>query len=150
MSDLNERLAQEAAELINGGEWRDGKWYSDGHRDAWRRALKPAASRIEKLEAALQRSNEHVEEYERKFYLSTDRIEQLETQIYESIPKWKANNMQDRIEKLEAALRQIKELHHGPEDEDVSVIDSIFMRDDRTYKIVCDTLEELGAPQKRV
>ena len=43
MTDLNERLAQEAAELINGGEWRDGKWYSDGQRDAWRRALKPAA-----------------------------------------------------------------------------------------------------------
>lgn len=55
MSDLNERLAQEAAELINGGEWRDGKWYSDGHRDAWRKALKPAADRIEKLEAALQK-----------------------------------------------------------------------------------------------
>ena len=54
MTDLNEKLAQEAAELINGGEWRDGKWYSDGHRDAWLRALKPAASRIEKLEAALQ------------------------------------------------------------------------------------------------
>lgn len=53
MSDLNEKLAQEAAELINGGEWRDGKWYSDGHREAWRRALKPAADRIEKLEAAL-------------------------------------------------------------------------------------------------
>jgi hypothetical protein len=51
MSDLNEKLAQEAAELINGGEWRDGKWYSDGQRDAWRRALKPAANRIEKLEA---------------------------------------------------------------------------------------------------
>ena len=50
MSDLNEKLAQEAAELINGGEWRDGKWYSEGHRDAWRRALKPAADRIEKLE----------------------------------------------------------------------------------------------------
>ena len=54
MSDLNETLAQEAAELINGGEWRDGKWYSDGHRDTWRRALKPASDRIEKLEAALQ------------------------------------------------------------------------------------------------
>ena len=54
MSDLNEKLAQEAAELINGGEWRDGKWYSDGQRDAWRRALKPAADRIEKLEAALR------------------------------------------------------------------------------------------------
>ena len=55
MSDLNEKLAQEAAELINGGEWRDGKWYSDGQRDAWRMALKPAADRIEKLEAALRR-----------------------------------------------------------------------------------------------
>ena len=54
MTDLNEKLAQEAAELINGGEWRDGKWYSDGQRDAWLRALKPAASRIEKLEAALR------------------------------------------------------------------------------------------------
>jgi hypothetical protein len=54
MTDLNEKLAQEAAELINGGEWRDGKWYSDGQRDAWRRALQPAADRIEKLEAALR------------------------------------------------------------------------------------------------
>lgn len=54
MSDLNEKLAQEAAELINGGEWRDGKWYSEGHRDAWRRALKPAADRIEKLKTALR------------------------------------------------------------------------------------------------
>jgi hypothetical protein len=53
MTDLNEKLAQEAAELINGGEWRDGKWYSEGHRDAWRRALKPAADRIEKLEDLL-------------------------------------------------------------------------------------------------
>ena len=55
MTDLNEKLAQEAAELINGGEWRDGKWYSDGQRDAWRRALKPAADRIERLEAALKK-----------------------------------------------------------------------------------------------
>ena len=54
MTELNEKLAQEAAELINGGEWRDGKWYSDGHRDAWRMALKPAADRIEKLESALR------------------------------------------------------------------------------------------------
>jgi hypothetical protein len=54
MIDLNEKLAQEAAELINGGEWRDGKWYSDGQRNAWCRALKPASDRIEKLEAALR------------------------------------------------------------------------------------------------
>jgi len=42
----------------------------------------------------------------------------------------------DRIEKLEAALRKIKDLHHGPEDEDV-----LWIRDDMTYQIVCDTLE---------
>ena len=56
---------------------------------------------------------------------------------------WDASvrHYEERIDKLEAALRQIKELHHGPEDENVSVVDSIFMRDDRTYKIVCDTLE---------
>jgi hypothetical protein len=58
MSDLNEKLAQESAELINGGEWRDGKWYSEGHRDAWRRALKPAADYIEKLMAALKNITE--------------------------------------------------------------------------------------------
>ena len=44
-----------------------------------------------------------------------------------------------RIEKLEAALRKIKDLHHGPEDEDV-----LWIRDDMTYKIVCDTLEAIA------
>ena len=77
MTDLNERLAQEAAELINGGEWRDGKWYSEGHRDAWRRALKPAADRIEELEA------------DRKDWNSI------------------CNSYATRIDKLEAALREI-------------------------------------------
>jgi hypothetical protein len=62
MIDLNEKLAQEAAELINGGEWRDGKWYSEGHRDAWRRALKPAADRIEKLKAELHHCFHRIEE----------------------------------------------------------------------------------------
>ena len=42
----------------------------------------------------------------------------------------------DRIEKLESALQKIKDLHHGPEDEDV-----LWIRDDMTYKIVCDVLE---------
>ena len=81
MSDLNEKLAQEAAELINGGEWRDGKWYSEGHRGAWRRALKPAADRIEKLETNFQLQLE--------WYLSNKRV------------------LDDRIEKLEAALKKI-------------------------------------------
>ena len=43
----------------------------------------------------------------------------------------------DRIEKLEAALRKIKDLHHGPEDEEVVII-----RDDMTYFIVCEALGE--------
>ena len=90
MSDLNEKLAQEAAELINGGEWRDGKWYSDGQRDAWRRALKPAADRIEKLEA---------ENAELQSKVGTIRL----------AAKYAAKIRDDRIEKLEAALREIAE-----------------------------------------
>jgi hypothetical protein len=41
----------------------------------------------------------------------------------------------DRIEKLEAALRKIKDLHH------TGGIEDLQERDDMTYKIVCDTLE---------
>ena len=74
MSDLNEKLAQEAAELINGGEWRDGKWYSDGQRDAWRRALKPSSDRIEQLEAANLRQSLITVDH-------LSRIEQLETAL---------------------------------------------------------------------
>lgn len=90
MSDLNEKLAQEAAELINGGEWRDGKWYSDGQRDAWRRALKPAADRIEKLEEQAHYAN-GVADLAMKH---RDYAEQ-------------------RVEKLEAALRQIAWRRYG-------------------------------------
>ena len=43
----------------------------------------------------------------------------------------------DRIKKLTAALRKIKDLHHGPEDEEVVII-----RDDMTYFIVCEALGE--------
>jgi hypothetical protein len=77
MTDLNEKLAQEAAELINGGEWRDGKWYSDGQRDAWLRALKPAASRIEKLEAALDDVAGHLARAD-WYYLKPETREALE------------------------------------------------------------------------
>ena len=49
----------------------------------------------------------------------------------------------DRIEKLTAALQKIKDLHHGPEDEDV-----LWIRDDMTYQIVYDTLEAIDpSPQ---
>ena len=49
MMDIVERLAQQAAETINGGEFNDGKWYTEGQRQAWRKAMTPAADEIERL-----------------------------------------------------------------------------------------------------
>ena len=47
--DIVEQLAQQAAETINGGEFNDGKWYTEGQRQAWRKAMTPAADEIERL-----------------------------------------------------------------------------------------------------
>lgn len=47
--DIVERLAQQAAETINGGEFYDGTWYTEGQRQAWRKAMTPAADEIERL-----------------------------------------------------------------------------------------------------
>lgn len=52
--DIVERLAQQAAETINGGEFTDGTWYTEGQRQAWRKAMTPAANEIERLRKALQ------------------------------------------------------------------------------------------------
>ena len=52
--DIVARLAQQAAETINGGEFNDGKWYTEGQRQAWRKAMTPAADEIERLRKALQ------------------------------------------------------------------------------------------------
>lgn len=30
-----EKLAQLAAEMMNGGEFKNDKWYSEAHRQAW-------------------------------------------------------------------------------------------------------------------
>ena len=54
MMDIVERLAQQAAETINGGEFYDGKWYTEGQRQAWRKAMTPAADEIERLREALR------------------------------------------------------------------------------------------------
>lgn len=48
--DIVERLAQQAAETINGGEFTDGTWYTEGQRQAWRKAMTPAADEIEQLQ----------------------------------------------------------------------------------------------------
>lgn len=47
--DIIERLAQQAAETLNGGEFNDGKWYTEGQRQAWRKAMTPVAQEIERL-----------------------------------------------------------------------------------------------------
>lgn len=43
------------------------------------------------------------------------------------------------MKKLEAALREIKNLHHE------GGVDDLQDRDDMTYKIVCDALEKKDA-----
>ena len=58
--DIVERLAQQAAETINGGEFYDGKWYTEGQRQAWRKALTPAADEIERLRKENQRQKVHI------------------------------------------------------------------------------------------
>ena len=72
---------------------------------------------------------------------AADRIEKLETNFQAQLEWYLSNKrvLDDRIEKLEAALRRIKDLHDqpGPEDEQV-----IIIRDDMTYFIVCETLGE--------
>ena len=47
--DILEEMAADIALAMNGGEWKDGKWYSKGHRDAWIKAVKPYANEIERL-----------------------------------------------------------------------------------------------------
>ena len=48
-----EKMASNIAVAMNGGEWKDGKWYSEGHRKAWIEAVQPYADEIERLREAL-------------------------------------------------------------------------------------------------
>jgi len=47
--DAAEKMAADIALTMNGGEWKDGKWYSKGHREAWIKAVQPYADEIERL-----------------------------------------------------------------------------------------------------
>jgi hypothetical protein len=51
--DIVEQMAADIAMKMNGGEWTDGKWYSQGHRDAWVKAVQPYADEIVRLREAL-------------------------------------------------------------------------------------------------
>ena len=48
--DIVDQMAADIAMKMNGGEWTDGKWYSQGHRDAWVKAVQPYADKIERLQ----------------------------------------------------------------------------------------------------
>ena len=60
MMDIVDQMAADIAMKMNGGEWTDGKWYSQGHRDAWVKAVQPYADEIEKLRKENQRQREHI------------------------------------------------------------------------------------------
>jgi len=47
--DIVEKMATDIALAMDGGEWKDGKWHSKFHRDAWVKAVKPYANEIERL-----------------------------------------------------------------------------------------------------
>ena len=53
MTDTTEKMAANIAVALNGGEWKDGKWYSETHRKAWCDAVAPYASEINRLRAEL-------------------------------------------------------------------------------------------------
>ena len=48
--DKTEQMAADIALAMNGGEWKDGKWYSKGHREAWIKAVQPYADEIERFQ----------------------------------------------------------------------------------------------------
>jgi predicted RNase H-like nuclease (RuvC/YqgF family) len=123
-----------------------------------------AADRIEKLEASEAEWQPICDSYAAENQRFSDRIERLEAEVdrlVKSRNKWgklynqtleklrlsvmsdseyvkiideKCAEQADRIKKLEAALRKIKDLHHD------GGIEDLQERDDMTYKIVCDTL----------
>ena len=47
--NIAEKMAADIALAMDGGEWKDGKWYSKFHRDAWKKAVKPYVDEIERL-----------------------------------------------------------------------------------------------------
>ena len=55
--DIAEKMAVDIALAMDGGEWKDGKWYSKFHRDAWIKAVKPYADEIERLRRDVEETN---------------------------------------------------------------------------------------------
>ena len=97
-----------------------------------------AADRLEQLESSSEGWKEIADEYFDAICERNARIEKLEAQLAQSqLKRWAARweEQADRIEKLEAALRALKALHHD------GGIDDLTERDDRTYFMVCEALD---------
>ena len=47
--DIAEKMAADIALAMDDGEWKDGKWFSKYHREAWIKAVQPYADEIERL-----------------------------------------------------------------------------------------------------
>ena len=62
--DKTEQMASTIAMSLNGGEWKDGKWYSESHRKAWMDAIRPYAEEIENLRRERGMHSEYTKENE--------------------------------------------------------------------------------------
>jgi DNA polymerase II small subunit/DNA polymerase delta subunit B len=103
--------------------------------------MKRAAELIEALEGQIriiQSASKHaMKSYQEHLAVYRQKLEEKPPIWYDDIQSLRERDsiMTDRIEKLEAALREIRAMHYK------DGIDDLEERDDRTYCIVCDALE---------
>lgn len=112
--DSAEKMAADIALAMNGGEWKDGKWYSKGHREAWIKAVQPYADEIERLREAIKvqanavRSLHYSETTEINRLRKTEREAHIAIETLDS--ERKANALlTDEIERLREALGSVKD-----------------------------------------
>jgi hypothetical protein len=73
-ADEIEKIAQAMAEATNGGDFNDGRWYSDEHRDLWRKRAEVArAVMTVEVDASFMREN--MELAERVLTMQFERID---------------------------------------------------------------------------
>ena len=75
--DIAEKMAADIALDMDGGEWKDGKWYSKFHRDAWIKAVKPYADEIERLREALTWIERHPVEESKQWEVAVKEMKRL-------------------------------------------------------------------------
>ena len=101
--DIVERLAQQAAETINGGEFNDGKWYTEGQRQAWRKALTPAAEKIERLRKQVEFERASLQAAFRELRKQDGDIERLREQV-----EFERASLRSALEELKVSDKKIE------------------------------------------